>query len=195
MKSKVSNLLKGIMFMLLLTFSLCIYAQNITVNGVVKDVKGEPLIGVTIQVQGTTLGTVTDFDGRFSLSNVPSDATLEVTYVGMQGQTIPVNGRTSLEIVMQEETEILEEVVVVGYGTMKRSSITGSSSSIKTEQIETFPVQMSLMPCRDKHQEFLSRHHVNLVNPLQSELGVAVHYQQGMIPYSLLMACPVVGIT
>lgn len=139
MKSKISNLFKGIMFLSLWTFSMCIYAQSITVNGIVKDVNGEPLIGVTIQVRGTTLGTVTDFDGRFTLHNVPSDATLEVTYVGMQGQTIPVNGKTSLEIVMHEDTEILEEVVVVGYGSMKRSSITGSSSSIKTEQIETFP--------------------------------------------------------
>jgi TonB-linked SusC/RagA family outer membrane protein len=136
MKSKISNLFKGIVFMLLWTFSLCIYAQNITVTGVVKDVNGEPLIGVTIQVRGTTLGTVTDFDGRFSLPNVPSDATIEVSYVGMQGQTIPVNGRTFLEIVMQEDAEILEEVVVVGYGTMRKRDLTGSVSSIKSQDIQ-----------------------------------------------------------
>lgn len=136
MKSKILNQFKGIMFMLLWTFSLCIYAQNITVTGVVKDINGEPLIGVTIQVRGTALGTVTDFDGKFILPNVPSDATLEITYVGMQGQTISVNGRTNLEIVMQEETEILEEVVVVGYGVQKKETLVGSVSVANEEDLQ-----------------------------------------------------------
>lgn len=87
MKIKISNLLKGICLALLCIFSLSVFAQNITVRGSVSDASGEPLIGVTVQVKGESTGTVTDLDGRFTLFNVPSNATLLVTYVGMQPQT------------------------------------------------------------------------------------------------------------
>ncbi len=123
MKRKISNLLKGICFTLLCTFSLSMYAQDITVRGTVTDVSDEPLIGVTVQVEGESTGTVTDLDGRFTLLNVPSSATLVVTYVGMQPQTIPLNGRTTLSITMTEDTEMLEEVIVVGFGQQKKESI------------------------------------------------------------------------
>jgi hypothetical protein len=99
------------------------YAQDITVRGTVTDVSDEPLIGVTVQVEGESTGTVTDLDGRFTLLNVPSSATLVVTYVGMQPQTIPLNGRTTLSITMTEDTEMLEEVIVVGFGQQKKESI------------------------------------------------------------------------
>ena len=135
MKNKFSNLSKGILFILLWTFSLFIFAQNVTVSGVVNDVKGEPLIGVTIQVSGTTHGTVTDLDGRFNLLNVPSDATLDVTYIGMQGQKIPVNGRSSIDIVLLEETELLDELVVVGYGVQKKETLVGAVSQIDNKAI------------------------------------------------------------
>ena len=85
--------------MSLWTFSLCIYAQNIVVTGTVRDSAGEPLVGVTVQIQGTSHGTVTDYDGGFRIANVFSDAVLEFRYVGMQEQAVPVNGRTTINVV------------------------------------------------------------------------------------------------
>jgi|AGTN01.1.fsa_nt_gi TonB-linked outer membrane protein, SusC/RagA family/TonB-dependent outer membrane receptor, SusC/RagA subfamily, signature region len=134
MKRKVSNLSRGILFMLLWTFSLCTFAQNVTVTGMVTDTQGESLVGVTIQVQGTSYGTVTDFNGRFTLSNVPPNGTLEVTYVGMHRQVIPINGRTTIDVVLQEDTQSLEEVVVVGYGTQRKVNLTGSVSAVSIDE-------------------------------------------------------------
>jgi len=112
--------MRGIFFTLLCSISLSISAQNITVRGTVSDAAGEPLIGVTVQVEGESTGTVTDFDGKFTLLNVPSDASLLFTYVGMQPQTIKLNGRTTLSVTMTEDTELLEEVIVVGFGQQKK---------------------------------------------------------------------------
>ncbi|KUK56960.1 MAG: TonB-linked outer membrane protein, SusC/RagA family, partial [Bacteroidetes bacterium 38_7] len=92
MKRKILNLLKGTLFLLFWTFSLCTFAQNVTITGIVTDTEGESLVGVTLLVQGSNQGTVTDINGRFTLSNVPSNGTLEVTYVGMQRQVVPING-------------------------------------------------------------------------------------------------------
>ena len=136
MKSKISILSRGILFMLLWTFSLGIFSQNGAVTGVVRDINGEPLIGVTIQVKGTTQGTVTDIDGQFNLPNVPSNGTLEVTYVGMLGQSIPVKGRSTITIVMSEDTELLEEVVVVGYGVQKKETVVGSVAIASEEDLQ-----------------------------------------------------------
>ncbi len=117
MKQMFSSVKKrDIFFLFMWSFSLCLLAQNITVRGTVTDTSGEPLIGVTVQVKGTSVGTVTDIDGTFILSNVPSNATLEISYVGMVSQSVAVNGRTTLNIVLQEDAETLDEVVVVGYG-------------------------------------------------------------------------------
>ena len=102
--------------MLLWTYSLCGFSQNVTLSGKITDNQGEPLAGVTLQLQGTTHGTVTDFDGNYSLPNVPPDATLDVTYVGMHRQIIPVNGRKIIDIILLEDTQSLEEVVVVEIG-------------------------------------------------------------------------------
>lgn len=122
--------------MLLCASSLPLFAQNITVRGGVSDIHGDPLIGVTVQVQGTAIGTVTDIGGQFSLPNVPPNATLEVSYVGMTTQTIALNGKTSIDVVMQEDTELLEELVVVGYGQMRRSDLTGAVVSVTDAAIK-----------------------------------------------------------
>lgn len=140
MKRKISNLWKGFLFALLWTFSLGVIAQNINVRGAVVDTNGEPLIGVTVQVQGTTIGTITDMDGNFTLANVPPNAILEVSYVGMHSQLIVLDGRTSVHIVMEEDTELLEEVVVVGYGTQKRGMLAGSISNVKSEKLTVAPI-------------------------------------------------------
>jgi hypothetical protein len=85
------------------------------------------------------LGTVTDVEGNFTLLNVPPNATLEITYVGMRPQVIALNGRTTLQVVMEEDTELLEEVVVVGYGTMRREAVTGSVSSMQGDVLRDIP--------------------------------------------------------
>lgn len=136
MKKQILNLTRGFLFMILCAFSQLAFGQNVTVKGTVADAKGEPLIGVTVQVRGTSTGTVTDMDGNFTLPNVPPNATLLVTYVGMRPQTIDVDGRTFIEIVMQEDTELLDEVVVVGYGQMRRSDLTGAVVSVTDAAIK-----------------------------------------------------------
>jgi TonB-linked SusC/RagA family outer membrane protein len=141
MKKKISfSFGKGILLAFMWIISLAMFAQQITVKGTVKDTKGEPLIGVTVRVEGTTIGTITDMDGVFTLSNVPADATLEFSYVGMKTQRIPVNGRTSIDVVMEEEAEMLEEVVVVGFGTQKKVNLTGAVSTASSREIESRPV-------------------------------------------------------
>lgn len=136
MKQKVVfNLMKGFSFALLWTFTLSVFAQNITVTGIITDAKSEPLIGVTVQIQGTSTGSVTDMNGRYALSNVPSNGVLEVSYVGMQTQTINVNNQTIINVVLREVSELLDELVVVGYGTMRKSDVTGSISTAKGSDI------------------------------------------------------------
>lgn len=137
MQMKSLNLGKGVVFTIMWAFSLCVSAQSLTVRGTVTDTRGESLIGVTVQIKGTSTGTVTDIDGGFVLSNVPSNATLEVSYVGMVTQTVLVNGRSSIHIVMEEDPKTLEEVVVVGYGTQKKGNLTAAISTIKNEEILT----------------------------------------------------------
>ena len=104
----------------LLSFTLAsVYAQNIQVKGtVVSGSDNEPLPGVNVVVKGTTNGGITDLDGNFTLS-VPADATLSITYIGFKSQEVAVNGKNSLKIVLQEDSETLDEVVVVGYGVKK----------------------------------------------------------------------------
>lgn len=136
MKKKISlNLWIGLTVIFFNFLPFVIYAQNVTVTGRVIDNQNEPLIGVTIQVQGTTHGTITDYDGKFSLPNVPTNGKLVVSYVGMQAQTIDVNGRTTINVTLTEDSELLEDVVVVAYGVQKKVSVTGAISSIDTEEL------------------------------------------------------------
>ncbi|WP_321374851.1 TonB-dependent receptor [uncultured Draconibacterium sp.] len=109
--------------------------QQITVSGVVQDTNDEPLPGVSVVIKGTTQGTITDFDGKYTIVNVPSDATLQFSFVGMKQHEVVVNGQSTIDIVMIEETIGLEEVVAIGYGTVKKSDLTGSVSSVKSEDL------------------------------------------------------------
>ncbi len=112
-------------------------SQQITVNGKVTDSGGAPLPGVTIVVKGTTNGTVTNSDGEFALPNVPDDAILQFSFVGMASQEIAVNGQTEINVTMEEEAIGLEEVVAVGYGSMKKSDLTGAISSVSEDDLNT----------------------------------------------------------
>ena len=134
MRRKTISLLKGIMFAALWTFSLSLFAQNITVRGTVTDAEGETLTGVTVQVQGTTTGTVTDAQGIFVLRGVAIDAMLEISYVGMRTEVVQVNGRTNVNVVLTDDTELLDELVVVGYGEQRRREITGSVTNVTSEE-------------------------------------------------------------
>lgn len=118
-----------------LLFSVGLNAQTITVSGVVSDPSGEPLIGASILAQGTTVGTSTNIDGEYTI-NVAPDATLVVSYVGYDTQNVPVDGRTSINVTMQENSVMLKEVVAIGYGTVKKSDATGSVAVIKPDEIE-----------------------------------------------------------
>ena len=119
-----------VLFLLLGLFtSVIAYSQQISVKGIVKDQIGEPVIGATVMVKGSTNGTITDFDGNFILNDVSSNASLIVSYVGYVTETISVNGKSSFKIVMKEDAKTLEEVVVIGYGVVKKRDLTGSSVS------------------------------------------------------------------
>lgn len=144
MKGKILNLSRVIVFVMLWTFSLSIMAQNVTVRGSVTDQNTEPLIGVTVQAQGTTIGTVTDIDGNFMLANVPADAKLIVSYVGMNSQIVELNGRTVLDIVLLEDSELLQEVVVVGFGVQKKVNLTGAIGVATAKDFEARPVQSAV---------------------------------------------------
>lgn len=112
--------------------------QTKTVTGTVVDETGEPLIGVSVLVQGTTTGAITDFDGKFSLQ-ASGDATLVVSYIGYKTQQIKVGNKASFSIVLKTDNQLLEEVVVVGYGTVKKRDLTGAVASVKSEDITLTP--------------------------------------------------------
>ncbi|MFW6369716.1 MAG: TonB-dependent receptor [Bacteroidota bacterium] len=111
-------------------------AQQRTVSGIVTDEPGEPLPGVTVVVKGTTQGTVTNNDGEYTLLNVPDDATLVFSFVGMRTQEVEVGDERTINVSMEAETFGVDEVVVVGYGTMAKSDITGSVASVSKERLE-----------------------------------------------------------
>ncbi|MBN2773991.1 MAG: TonB-dependent receptor plug domain-containing protein, partial [Prolixibacteraceae bacterium] len=118
----------------LLSVSFVALSQNIVVTGTVTDDLG-PLPGVNIMVVGTSQGTITDVDGNYSVE-VPSDGQLQFNFIGFESQLISVDGRTVINVQMQEDVLALDEVVVVGYGQMKRSDLTGSVVSVSSESIE-----------------------------------------------------------
>ncbi len=124
------NILLLIAFLCIQTFAL---AQE-KVSGLVKDQNGEPVFAASVVVSGTTNITATDFDGKFSI-DAPADATLEVSFMGYKTAIVPVNGKSYLEITIEEETELLDDVIVVAFGTAKKEAYTGSAKVIKSEDI------------------------------------------------------------
>lgn len=126
------------------------YAQNKTVTGKIIDSAGEPVTGANVRVKGTTTGTISDIDGNFSLQGVPDNATVEISFMGYQTQEISVAGRTTLNVTMAEDSETLEEVVVVGYGVQKKSDVTGAMINVTAEQLNTKPVSNALEALQGK---------------------------------------------
>ena len=109
-------------------------AQNIQISGVVKDVVGDPLIGVSVLVKGGTKGTSTDYNGFYTIS-APADGTLVFSYVGMDTQEVKIGGSKKLDVTMTENGNYIDEVVVIGYGTVKKRDLTGSVSSVKSDDL------------------------------------------------------------
>jgi TonB-linked SusC/RagA family outer membrane protein len=145
-KQKISFRLSNKVFTTLLCISLflniqILNAQNqkINVAGVVKDGSSEPIIGASIVEKGTKNGTITDIEGNFTLT-VAADGTLVVSYIGYKPQEVAVNGKSSVSILMKEDTEMLDEVVVVEYGVQKKSDVTGSVTSVPKDRLGKLPV-------------------------------------------------------
>lgn len=110
-------------------------AQQLNVTGNVKDALGEYIIGASVLVKGTTNGTITDIDGNFSVSGVEKGSVLEISYIGYVSQSITINDEKPLLIILKEDSETLEEVVVVGYGVQKKANLTGAVTSMKSDEL------------------------------------------------------------
>ena len=138
MKSFCLHLNRRALLTLLMACCLVLpaFAQTLTVQGTVIDDKtGEPIIGANVIAKGSAAGAATDFDGNFQLS-VSADAVLTVSYIGYEAQEVAVNGQTKLTIRLKESSVVLEEVVAIGYGTVKKEDATGSVAMVKPDEIE-----------------------------------------------------------
>ena len=125
--SKITRYLT--LLVILLGTSISAFAQQIKVTGTVKDPEGEPLIGVSVRVQKTGTGAVTDMDGNFSVE-VPSKSTLTFSYIGYESQDVAVNGRSVINVTLKEKNDLMNEVVVIGYGTMDKKELTSAISHV-----------------------------------------------------------------
>lgn len=140
-KRKMLLILLGFLPAIMLLFSSTMMAQTLSISGKVTDKNSqEPVIGASVLIKGTTNGTITDVDGHFMLSNVPAKGNLVISYIGYATQTLPINGKTNFSIALAEDTETLDEVVVVGYGVQKKVNLTGSVSAVKGDALERRPV-------------------------------------------------------
>lgn len=135
MMKKLHSTLSILATVCLMLASLAASAQNARLTGVVFDENGEPLIGAAVLVKGTTTGTTTGFDGSFTL-DYPQGATLTVSYIGYVDQDVVPGNRARVEITLEPDSKLLDEVVVIGYGTVKRKDLTGSVASVRGEDLE-----------------------------------------------------------
>ncbi len=135
-----TNVLRRLMFLTLM--AICTsgaFAQK-TVSGTVVDAAGETIIGASVIVKGTSTGTVTDFDGNFTIQNVPESGNLVISYVGYRTQTIAVAGKNQLKVTLEEDKQLLDEVVVVGYGVQRKSDVTGALTRVGEKELSAKPV-------------------------------------------------------
>ena len=143
MKHKMHSKALCFLFVAIFGCSLCVntYAQRQTktVSVVVKDALG-PLAGANVAVKGTTIGANTDGNGNVTLANVPANGVLEISFVGYKTQDISVSSGSSFEVFLEEDTNMLDELVVIGYGTVKKRDLTGSVSQVKAKDMTDFTV-------------------------------------------------------
>ncbi len=138
MSRKLMNL-RAMLAMLFVVFAWSVSAQTVTITGTVTDETGEPIIGASVLEKGTKIGASTDIDGNFSL-NVSGKNPLVISYVGMTPQEVNVAGKSRIDIVLKENSVVLDDVVVIGYGTARKKDLTGSVSSLSSKAIENVPV-------------------------------------------------------
>lgn len=139
---RMGRTLRVFFIALLSSATLSVYAQSTgTVNGTVSDERGDQIVGASVVVKGTTKGVTTDVNGQFTLTGVASDAVLQIRFVGYKPAEVPVAGKRTLSIVLEEDAEALEEVeVVVGYGVQKKSDVTGALAHVGAEELNMKPV-------------------------------------------------------
>ncbi|MHB9056002.1 MAG: SusC/RagA family TonB-linked outer membrane protein [Paludibacteraceae bacterium] len=136
-KRKILNHWKGIFAVLMCAVTLSSFAQTRTVTGTVVDKQNEPLIGVAVKVQGTAIAAATNLNGQFTLNNVPDKGVLEVSFVGMKKQIIPINGQSNFTITLEDDAEVLNEVVITAFGIPKQERSVGyATSKVSTTEIE-----------------------------------------------------------
>ena len=133
----------------LLLTSASAFAQTKTVTGTVTDAANEPLIGASVLVQGTSTGTITDMDGKYSISVTPDDV-LAFSYVGMTSQSVKVGAQTVINVTLKEDSQVLAETVVIGYGSAKKRDLTGSITNIKGEELANKPAMNPLSSLQGK---------------------------------------------
>ncbi len=138
MSNKVKNM-RTMLVMLLAAFTMGLSAQTVTLTGNVTDTTGEAVIGASVLEKGTTNGVITDLDGNFTL-NVSGNAPLVISYVGMVSQEVNVQGKTHINVVLQDDAQALDEVVVIGYGTARKKDLTGSVSTVSGAELVQIPV-------------------------------------------------------
>lgn len=158
----ISNLFRTLTLSLFALCTTLVFAQQKTIKGIVVDATGEPLIGVNVSVKGTTIGIITDIDGKYTLE-VPTNATLVFSYIGYRTQEHSVGNQTTINITLQEDTQNIDEVVVVGYGVQKKETVTGSVSTLKGDDLVKSPV-------------------ANLSNAIAGKMSGVVTYQRSGEP-------------
>jgi iron complex outermembrane receptor protein len=127
----MNNKIKTVFLLLLLP--LFAFAQSV-VNGTVTDANNLPVLGATVLIKGTTNATSTDFDGNYTLSNVPADAVIVISYIGYVTQEIPVGDQTTINVTLQEDTSLLDAIVLIGYGSVKKENVTAAQTTVKSEE-------------------------------------------------------------
>lgn len=132
---------RSLFVFLMLLGSLCIYAQHSSITGKITDRQHEPIIGASVVVKGSSQGVISDIDGNFTLKNVPSEGTLQISYIGYKTSEVDINPSTSFyAITLEEDNQLLDEVVVVGFGTQRRANLTEAVATVDTKALESRPV-------------------------------------------------------
>lgn len=133
--------LRAVLILVMIVFSLTAFSQNITVNGTVTDAEtGEAMIGLNVVIKGTTRGVATDLNGNYTVTDCPPNAVLIFSFVGYEPVEVPVQGRTTVNVSIAPSSSLVEDVVVIGYGTVSKRDVTGSVSSVSGEELSRVPV-------------------------------------------------------
>ena len=135
-----TNVLRQLMFLFMVVLCTSSAMAQKKVTGTIVDAAGEPIIGASVMVKGTSNGSVTDFDGNFTINNVPEDATLVFSYVGYRTQNLSARGKSNFQISLEEDKQLLDEVVVVGYGVQRKSDVTGALTRVGEKELNSKPV-------------------------------------------------------